>query len=240
MNDDSEFKPFNLDVAANDGYLYTTNARLSSILANERLTQAALDAVSFRDKRILDLGCGDGTYTNELFDAARPASIHGVDPAESAIQVAIARTANRALTFSVENAYHLPFETNSFDIAHIRGVLHHLERPADALAEALRVAPVIVVIEPNGYNPILKLIERFSKYHREHGEKSYRPKHLDEWTEALGATVIRRTYAGLVPFFCPDWLARITKKVEPFIERAPLLNAMGCAVYVYTATKSER
>ena len=31
------------------------------------------------------------------------------------------------------------------------------------------------LIEPNGYNPTLKLIERFSRYHREHGEKSYAP-----------------------------------------------------------------
>ena len=234
-NIDSTVVPFDRDATRNAGYLYTTGARLSSQLANSRLTDAALEAVSFRGKRVLDVGCGDGTYTIELFNRGQSASICGVDPARKAIEVARQKAAGRDISFAVEDACHLPFAADSYDIAHLRGVLHHMDHPDTALAEALRVAPTVVVIEPNGYNPILKLLERLSAYHREHEEKSYPPCKLDGWIRAAGGEIRFRKWAGLVPFFCPDPLARLLKTIEPAWERLPLVRACGCAVYVMVA-----
>ena len=62
-NGDSEFKSFSKDAVNNAGYIYTTNAKLSSYLANQRLTDIALEMVNFKTKKVLDFGCGDGTYT---------------------------------------------------------------------------------------------------------------------------------------------------------------------------------
>jgi ubiquinone/menaquinone biosynthesis C-methylase UbiE len=236
---DSTVDPFNKDVAANSGYLYTTSSGLSSQLANRRLSDAALAAANFRDQRVIDIGCGDGTYTMELFDRGQPASMHGVDPACNAIDAARKRAAGRNIRFAVENAYKLPFAPNSFDLAHLRGVLHHMDRPADALREAFRVAPLILVIEPNGYNPILKLLEKASRYHREHEEKSYPALRLDKWVRDIGGSVILRKWVGLVPFFCPDAIARLLKQVEPFLEKTPLIRACGCAVYVMVAKRRD-
>ncbi len=44
--------------------------------------------------------------------------------------------------------------------------------------------------------------------------------------------MIQRSYAGLVPFFCPEPVARVLKTIEPVVERVPVLRALGCAVYV--------
>jgi SAM-dependent methyltransferase len=132
----------------------------------------------------------------------------------------------------VESAYELPYDANSFDIAYLRGVLHHMDQPQLAIREAVRVASTVVVIEPNGYNPVLKVLERYSPYHVEHHEKSYPPLQLDRWATAAGGTVTVRKWAGLVPMFCPDWMARPLKVIEPLVEVAPLLNLISCAVYV--------
>ena len=237
---DSTVDPFDRDAASNAGYLYTTGARLSSQMANQRLTAAALEAISFHGKRVLDIGCGDGTYTIELFDRGQPARICGVDPAQKAIEVARQKAESRPIEFAVEDACKLPHAADSFDIAHLRGVLHHMERPADAIREALRVAPRIVIIEPNGYNPILKLLERGSRYHREHEEKSYAPRQLDLWIEQMGGRVQSRKWAGLVPFFCPDPAARLLKRVEPVLEKIPLARACSCAVYVVVAVRRDQ
>ena len=237
MPDDPAVQPFNRDVSSNTGYLYTTNARLSSVLANQRLTSAALQSVDFRNKRVLDIGCGDGAYTVEIFDASGPQILCGIDPAANAIAAAKERAGMRQITFAVGSSYHLPYESNSFDLAHIRGVLHHLDNPRDAMREALRAAPTVIIIEPNGYNPVLKLLERFSKYHRDHGEKSYSPHVLDQWTGKLGARVTSRSFAGLVPFFFPDALARMLKVFEPYVERLPLFRQLCCAVYVQVARR---
>ena len=86
---------FNRDIEANAGYLYTTNARLSSRLANRRLTDAALAIINMSGKRVIDVGCGDGTYTMELFDLGHPKIMYGVDPASEAIKVAKERFARQ-------------------------------------------------------------------------------------------------------------------------------------------------
>ena len=83
----------------------------------------------------------------------------------------------------------------------------------------------------------MKLIEKLSKYHREHGEKSYPPSRLDRWVRRLGGKVIHREWACLVPFFCPDWFARGIKAIEPIVESIPVVNRLGCGPYVMVATR---
>jgi ubiquinone/menaquinone biosynthesis C-methylase UbiE len=186
---------------------------------------------------VVDVGCGDGTYTMELFDEGKPASVYGFDPAREAIALAVEKAGTRRITFAAHDAYSVPLATDSFDIAHLRGVLHHLDRPVDVLREAFRLAPLLIVLEPNGYNPILKCIEKLSRYHREHGEKSYSPAFLDRLVEGLGGSVQARRWIGIVPFFCPDVLARGLKAAEPVFERLPGLRVVGCGVYVQVAQR---
>ena len=230
-----DVESFAADAASNAGYLYTTNARLSSRLANRRLTDSVLAMADFRAKRVLDIGCGDGTYTHELADVGQVASMHGIDPAEQAIKVAMGKANGRAVGFAVSSAYALPYGDDSFDIAVLRGVLHHMGQPVEALREGLRVAPTLVVVEPNGYNPALKVLEKCSSYHIEHGERSYAPRTLDRWVGDVGGEVQASTWAGFVPMFCPDWMARATKLAEPVVEAVPVARHVGCAVYVLRA-----
>jgi ubiquinone/menaquinone biosynthesis C-methylase UbiE len=224
---------FNRDVAANEGYLYTRNARLSSALANRRLTRAILGSADFEGKRVLDVGCGDGTYTMELFERAKPARVHGVDHAEQAVKSAQSRATSPAVTFEVCSAESLTMADGSFDVAHLRGVLHHLDRPFVALREAMRVARTVVVMEPNGYNPVLKVLERVSPYHIEHQERSFFPTMFHRWARELGGTVRSTQYIGLVPFFCPDPMARVLSAIEPAAERIPGVRSLCCGSHVF-------
>jgi len=227
---------FNQDAVDHQGYLYSTNAPLSSQIANKRLSDLTLENVDLRDKTVLDIGCGDGVYTIEVFDKVHVKSMLGVDYAAQAVEIARAKTGARPIKYEVQSAYSLPYPAKSFDVAILRGVLHHLDDPVPALKEALRVAAIVWVIEPNGYNPGLKFLERFSRYHIEHQEKSYSPAYLDREIAKLGGKVLRRKWAGFVPMFCPDWMAKSMKVIEPVIEAIPVLKHLGCAVYVFSAS----
>ena len=227
---------FNQDAVAHNGYLYSTNAPLSSQIANKRLSDVTLENVDLQDKTVLDIGCGDGVYTIELFDKIPVKSMLGVDYAAQAVEIAKTRSGVRPIKYDVQSAYSLPYTTKSFDVAILRGVLHHLDDPVAALKEALRVATLIWVIEPNGYNPGLKFLEKFSRYHIEHQEKSYPPAYLDKEVKKLGGQVLHRKWAGFVPMFCPDWMARMMKAMEPVVESLPVLKHLGCAVYVFSAS----
>ena len=92
--------------------------------------------------RALDFGCGPGTVTVGLARAVEPGEVHGIDMEES--QINLARSAAEAgghknATFHVGSALELPFEDNSFDIAHCHAVLMHIPDTQGALAEVKRV-----------------------------------------------------------------------------------------------------
>jgi SAM-dependent methyltransferase len=220
-------------------YVYTRGTRLSSVLAMARQSRAIYEAAAFRGASVIDIGCGDGAATVSLYDDCAPASIAAIDPAAKAIAVAEARRGDRNITYAAVSAYALPYADNTFDIAHLRGVLHHMEKPETAVAEAARVARTVVVLEPNGYNPVLKLIERTSRYHREHGERSYPPARIDNWLWQAGLTITRRGFYGLVPYFCPDGAARLLDRCEPLAERVPGARALACGTYVSVGTRPD-
>ncbi len=231
---EKNIQKFDSDVIANAGYVYTSDDRLSSRIANERLSAAVREAARLKGKRVIDVGCGDGKYTMELL-SHRPAYVLGVDAAKSAVDAAAKKASMakaRNVEFRVMDFYRLKELNERFDVAIVRGVLHHLYDLEGAVAALSGIAKDVVVIEPNGYNPVLKAIERLSKYHREHEEKSYAPHRLDRYFKKHGGHITSSSYCGLVPMFCPDAMARVLKFIEPVVERVPVMKQLSCAVYV--------
>jgi len=230
--------PFDIDVSLNGGYLYTTQARLSSRVANQRLTQATLATVNLRNKKVIDVGCGDGVYTYEIYKQTRPKKMYGVDSSREAIKIAnkiFARYKN--LQFSFANLYNLVKKRGSYDIALVRGVIHHVDYPEKAIKSIANIAKEIIILEPNGYNPLLKVIEKISPYHRFHKEKSYQPRKIRQWLNNAGYTVVNDKFISIVPFFFPDTFTYLIKPLEPLVESLPYLRNFLCGVYVVYAKK---
>lgn len=225
---------FNQDVEKFKSYAYTTTNRFSSIVANSRISKIITDLVNIEGKDVIDIGCGDGTYSLELFHMGKPRSIFGFDPSRMAIKLAKTKITDLGrINFGIRNIYtYLP--RKKYDVAIVRGVLHHLYKPEVAIGQIAKYARLVIVVEPNGYNPVLKIIENVSRYHREHEEKSYPPFLLDYWIKKHDGSIITRKYAGIVPFFCPTWLVVLLKLVEPIVEHIPLVNMLACGSY-YTA-----
>src|SRR2546427_5299976 len=229
---------FDRDAASHSGYLYTATSRLSSRLATQRSTEAILACGRFTGRSVIDIGCGDGFYSNRFWDAAAPKNWVGVDPAENAIQVANANKGARPIRFEVGDAHHLTYPDNNFDLALAQSILHHDSDPRQTLREAFRVAPEVLIHEPNGNNFGLKIIQVASPYHREHGEKSYTTRRMRQWVEAAGGKGADLRFAGVVPLFSPDGLAKPMKRTEPVLEQAPRFRCPACSVYVMVAARS--
>ncbi len=232
-------KAFDADVSTNQGYLYTNTTKLSSFLSNQRISKEIIQGLDVADKTILDVGCGDGTYTLELL-ASRPCKVVGFDASQSGIEVALVNKSQLALElqpkidFIHADIYQfVPQEY--FDVVVVRGLIHHLYEPEQAIAQISRWGKEIIVVEPNGYNPVLKLIEKLSSYHRQHEEKSYCPHTLKRWFQQQGTEIVEESYIGLVPFFCPEALAKVLKKMEPWVESIPLLRNFACGQFVFKA-----
>ena len=239
---------FNSDTVAHGGYVYTSNDRWSSRYATGRqsdeLIRMLTDNVD-RTTRIVDIGCGDGTFTLDIAERFRPASIRGIDPAANAITAAGSRIPERftdLVSYEVGDIYNLKSRGEHLAIA--RGVLHHLDRPEEAIAQLAREFKFVLALEPNGYNPVMKVIEKASAYHRQHDEKSYWPPTLDRWFEREGLSVVSRKFFCVVPYFCPTPAARLLASAESVVERLAGVRQVCCGtnlvLYEKALQKSRR
>ena len=229
---------FNRDVASQGGYVYALDRQLSSRLATERWLHLMLGLTDLKGRTVTDIGCGDGTFTIRYWDRGQPRLMCALDPAVAAVIAGAGRRDGRPILFVAADGHHLPYANDAFDVAILQAILHHDSDPEATIREALRVSREILVLEPNGYSPILKVMERISRYHREHEERSYTAARLRRWVEAAGGGVVKGRFGIAVPMFCPDWLARILKVVEPSVERMPVANRLLCAVYVFNARRA--
>lgn len=230
---------FDADVAATGSYAYTTE-KLSAKLANARISEAFRASYDFTGKRVLDLGCGDGTYTLD-FPAWGAAEVLGIDPAEIAVEAgkrkAAAANLSDKVSFQTGNIYDLKSAIGDrrFDIIVLRGVLHHLPDAKKAIAAIAPFADAILIMEPNGYNPVLKVLEKVSRYHIEHEEQSFLPGTIESWFRAAGMRIERKSHVNLVAMFCPDWFAKTCKAFEPLMEKIPVAREIACGQLILVA-----
>jgi SAM-dependent methyltransferase len=89
--------------------------------------------------RWLDVGCGNGAFTEMLVERCAPVQVEGVDPSEA--QLAFARTRSRLATaqFRIGDAMALPFANEAFDAAVMPLVIFFVPEPARGVAEMKRV-----------------------------------------------------------------------------------------------------
>jgi len=236
---DKDVDIFNRDAAQQNGYGYTLAKQLSSRLATARSADEVLRLGDFRNCSLLDVGCGDGYFTIQYRDRGKPIRITALDAAPEALKVAEKAAGKTPITFIVADGVHLPYRDDSFDVVLLQSILHHAADPATIVQESFRVAPRVVIHDPNGNNLGLKLIEKTSRYHIDHNERSYRPHLLRKWVKDAGGVVIADGFSGFVPMFCPDFVARLMKSVEGLLEATPIARALGCSVYTMVGQRQQ-
>ena len=87
----------------------------------------------------IDIGCGNGAFTELLVDRCAPAEIHGVDPSPAQLDFARKRPAARVAQFHEGDAMALPFPDAQFDAATMALSLFFFPDPAKGVSEAVRV-----------------------------------------------------------------------------------------------------
>jgi SAM-dependent methyltransferase len=89
--------------------------------------------------RWLDVGCGNGAFTELLVGRCAPAAVHGIDPSEAQLAYARARIPPPAAEFRRGDAMALPFPDAAFDAAVMPLVIFFVPDPALGAAEMARV-----------------------------------------------------------------------------------------------------
>lgn len=220
-----DLKMFAQDTEKYGTYFYASAATLSIDLSSKRRCRSILEMESFAGKRVIDIGCGDGIYTYELM-RTNPALVLGVDPIAEVIEHARKKYADFPnLHFECADLYTMEVLKEKYDVVVLRGVLHHLPDLDCGIQKACL---------------LLKIIEKTSRYHVEHQEKSFFPSLLRKEFSKNGAKIIKDEYIGLVPTFCLDWMVPILKFFEPLVERLPIIKNIACGQYVFLAEITDK
>lgn len=87
----------------------------------------------------LDVGCGNGAFTETLIQRCSPTSISGIDPFEGQLKYARERPACRHASFQLGDAIKLPYADDQFDAAVMALVIFFVPEPAKGVSEMFRV-----------------------------------------------------------------------------------------------------
>lgn len=119
-----------------DGAAYERIMGIWSQLAGEQF----LDWLAPADgQHWIDVGCGNGAFTELIVQRCAPAGVDGVDPAEGQLAFARTRPASRIVKFKQGDAMDLPQADKSFDVAVMALVIFFVPDPAKGVAEMVRV-----------------------------------------------------------------------------------------------------
>ena len=159
--------------------------------------------VAMQGASILDVGCGTGVFTR-LFADLTP-HVVGLDYSEYMVGLNPWPRRLRA------RAEHLPFPSDSFDVAFVANLLHHTTEPGRVVAELARVTRRhVVLIEPNRLNPVMLLFSLLVREERG-GLRSSRG-FLSGLLRACGLHVVRCRAMGMISQNnTPAWLVPVLR-----------------------------
>lgn len=194
--------------------------------------------------KILDVGCGGGFLSNEL--AKQGMQITGVDLSEESLKAAHRHDETKSVNYQVADAYHLPFENETFEVITAMDFLEHVDRPEDVIKEFSRV------LKPGGififhtfnrnwlaYIVIIKMVEWLVKNTPKHMHVLHlfiKPRELKEYCENAGMKTT--DWIGIKPVFSSVPLKNIFSGVVPKSMKFELTRNL-CLSYMGSAVKSK-
>ena len=181
---------FHDSLAASDGRpadrFYAINGRSWTCYC-ETLLREVRRRSHLRPARILEYGCGVGSFSSQML-AEHGFGSTGIDISPLSVAAARASAAEEfpqvELDFHVMDAERLEFPDESFDVVCGNGILHHLDldRAYGQIARILTAGGCAVFTEPLGHNPLINLYRRLTPEQRTSDEH---PLRMDDLSRAL-------------------------------------------------------
>lgn len=191
-----------------------------------------------RDIKILEIGCGTGTYTLEIIKQMPKSKIFAIDISEEMIKIAQKKVSmQKNVKYKVTSAYNTGFEDSSIDVVCGFYTLHHLDFEAvrKEIFRVLKRGGLAYFYEPNILNPVVFMIKSSKMFKKLIGDS------LDEW--AINPLKTASLWEGfrivevktsefvwpfqIVPYNLNLFLDKITSSL--FL-KVPVLNMFGGSV----------
>ncbi|MFH0864277.1 MAG: methyltransferase domain-containing protein [Candidatus Gottesmanbacteria bacterium] len=142
------------EMVAYDQFNWLTNNPQIALLEQELLSELLIS----KPEKILELGCAEGADLVNLRKFGIKCKFYGLDYSKT--RISFAKKNAPFAEYINADAYDIPFKSSSFDVVFCKNLLHHLSNYQQVVNEMIRVCRPggrIVLIEPNGKNPIFFL-----------------------------------------------------------------------------------
>lgn len=147
------------ELSANDEYLksdpFGLKEDLDTVFQKRRISctiQLIKNHILHKNMRLLDIGCGQGHFTNVFKSEFPDMDVYALDHSISAIRYANKNF--KDINFSVADAFQPPFADDSFDIVVCNNLWEHVPDPvklAIAIYRILKTDGVLIVSTPSRY-----------------------------------------------------------------------------------------
>ncbi len=192
--------------------------------------------------RVLDVGCGAGTYVRFLRRLNHEA--FGLDYSLPSLSRAVAADPRDARCYAAGEAYRLPFRDGSFELVVSIGVLQTLEDPERAVGELARVARPggLIVFEILNAIEVVALVN--AARDRLRGTpprlRTYSPREARRWLSAAGLGPVRRVGIYLPPRGLPGLSRTLMHDgVTRGVDRIPGLSLLLAHAFLVVARKPD-
>ena len=155
---------------------------------------------------ILDLGCATGRLANKLLhNGAEP--IYGLDLSCNCLSISRKNAGDYRFHPTQGFIEVLPFKDAAFASVIFSGVIHHLEKPQDALKEASRVlkpSGSLFIAEPNFVVGVRQIVNLTLDIYPIHGDRRfYPPRKIVDLAQNCGfvkKNVLKYTFSYILVF----------------------------------------
>ena len=158
-------------------------------------------------KRILEIGCGNGTGTKLIKKYFVPNEISAIDLDPRMISIAKRKIKDTTISFKVGSATKLPYRNNQFDAVIEFGIIHHIPNWRDCLKELKRVVKPggELILEDLSTDTWETFLGKFYKKVLDHPYKQmYAQQEFVEYLKKLGFQIKhqeKHNPLGLIKYF---------------------------------------
>ena len=213
------------EIAFFDGHAAADDYDVFTPQASARLAEAFVTLTGLKPgARVIDLGCGSGTFTALLVHAGY--NCVGLDISAKLLEVG--RRKHPQIEFVAGDIEHMPFPRESFDGALLSGVVHHFPDPSPCAKETFRLLRPrgrFLAFDPNRMNPFMWLYrDRASPFYNSVGvtanERPVLAREVRATFARAGFSVTSHYLSGLAYRYVASARARLVLPIYNFVDNA--------------------
>ncbi|OGC47744.1 hypothetical protein A2886_01825 [candidate division WWE3 bacterium RIFCSPHIGHO2_01_FULL_42_13] len=212
----------------------TTVGQIRYDLKAEKFKECIPD---FKNKKVLEIGCGDGEFTKRILNFG--AKIIATDVTPAVVQRGRQLIHHPSVKFIVDNAEKMKFANKSMDVVCGVSILHHVNIKK-VLSESYRVLKPggqLFFTEPNLINPQI-FLGLHVPFLRRRWEFSPSETALIRWQvegrlRRVGFRTIRVVNYDFLHPLTPTPLIKVVHRMSQLLERTPLLKEISGSLLIY-------